>query len=416
MKQSFTKQPRGTLIVKSLLMGLFVSLIYQASCVKVAPTAPRIHVDFDTTFSIAQATFRNDTSISRSVLSPGKNNRLWKFIEKANVGGTVRIGFIGGSITAGARASDPSHDYASLFCKYTGQMFPKASIVQINAGIGATNSRFGTSRIQDDLLQSAPDLVVVEFGVNDDPSDSFTTMASMEGIVRQCLHNPDLPVIMLFLMNRTGDSTDQHWHSLVGRHYGLPLVSYRDECWPLVESGALPEDSLFADAIHPNNQGHQLLAFLLSSFLANTISTNRPDPVLPFAAPLVTTLYEHAFVMKSTDSLQSVSATGGWTESIGGGNRVSFKSLTGGNALSLASRARELTIGYQLSVNTNSRIMVSVDGVLTDTLSNIWVNGTQGGIMQLWRLYLDSIPAAHTVLFTSADNDTFNINYILGAP
>jgi len=416
MKRSTRILDRGARAASALRGGLFVALLFQAACVKVAPTAPQIQSPSDTTFSIAGATFRNDTSISRSVLSPGNNNRLWKFIDKAGDGGTVRIGFIGGSITAGARASDLQHDYASLFCKYAGQLFPKASIVQINAGIGATNSRFGTSRIQDDLLQYAPDLVVVEFGVNDDPSDSFTTMASMEGVVRQCLQKPDLPVIMLFLMNSTGDSTDQHWHSLVGRHYGIPLISYRNECWPLVESGQIPEDSLFADAIHPNNQGHHLLAFLLSSFLANTISANRPDPVLMVAAPLVTALYEHAFVMKSTDTLQSVSATGGWTESIGGYNRVSFKSLAAGDTLRVASRAKELTIGYQLSVNTNSSIMVSIDGVLTDTLSNTWVNGTQGGIMQLWRLYLDSIPAAHTVLFTSADNDTFDINYILGAP
>jgi lysophospholipase L1-like esterase len=416
MKPSARILDRGAQAARTLWGGLFVALLFHASCVKVEPTAPQIYVPFDTTFSIAGATFRNDTSISRSVLSRGNNNRLWKFFEKARAGGTVRIGFIGGSITAGARASDPLHDYASLFCKYTGQMFPKASIVQINAGIGATNSRFGTSRIHDDLLQSAPDLVVVEFGVNDDPLDSFTTMASMEGIIRQCLHNPDLPVIMLFLMNRTGDSTDQHWHSLVGRHYGLPLISYRDECWPLVESGEIPQDSLFADDIHPNNQGHQLLAFLLSSFLANVLTANQPDQSLPVAAPLVTALYEHAFVMKSTDTLQSVSATGGWAESIGGYNRVSFKSLAAGKILSVASHARELTIGYQLSINTDSRIMVTVDGVLVDTLSNYWVNGVQGGIMQLWRLYLDSIPATHTVLFTSADNDTFDINYILGAP
>jgi lysophospholipase L1-like esterase len=402
----------------ALRSALAAAILAALSCSFLTePTGPPAPpAALDTSFTIGGVLFRNDTSIARSMASRGNNCRLWKFIRKAKAGGTMHIAFLGGSITGGAMASDKQHYFSTLFCGYTAKLFPNATFKQVNAGWGGTNSRFGASRMGDEILPYDPDLVVVEFAVNDDPWDTFTTMASMEGIVRHCLQNPDLPVIMLFCMNRTGDTVNQHLHSLVGNHYGLPLISYRDECWPLVSSGALSPDSIFADAIHPNNRGHQLLAFLLYSFLSNTLAENTPDAAMPVPAPLVSGLYQNAGIQKTGDTLVKVLADSGWVGTTVDYGRFSYQSLHAGESLEFASIAREVTIGYQLSLHTTSRVRITVDSVALDTLSSYFTGGFEGGRMQLVRLFLDSLASAHYIRFTSLDNDTFNIDYVLYAP
>jgi|WetSurMetagenome_2_1015567.scaffolds.fasta_scaffold00046_10 acyl-CoA thioesterase I len=377
---------------------------------------PAASAELDTSIAINGVIFRNDTSIARSVASRGNNHRLWKFIEKARAGGTVRVGFLGGSITGGVMATDRRHYFSTLFCGYAGKLFPNATIEQINAGWGGTNSRFGASRQEDEVLANDPDLMFAEFAVNDDSRDTFTTTASMEGIVRRCLRNPDLPVILIFLMNQAGDTANQHLHSLIGNHYGLPLISYLDECRPLISSGAIPVDSIFFDSVHPNNRGHRLIAFLLSCFLANTVAENSPDQALPVPSPLVSDLYENAGIHKTGDTLVKVLSDTGWTIIAGDYGRFSYQSLQAGNVIEFASTAREITAGYQLSLHTSSRARITIDGSAPDTLSSYFVNGWEGGGMKLRRMYLDSAAAPHNIRFTSMDDDTFRIDFILYAP
>jgi lysophospholipase L1-like esterase len=404
----FLAQRARSLLLAAATLSLASCSLFspQKSSSAVSPAA------YDTTFSIADAVFRNDTGIARSVVSKGNNNRLWKFFEKARAGGTVRIGFVGGSVTGGAGASDLQHDYASIFCRNASAIFPNTTFEQINAGVGGTNSTFGASRVRDDLLSHDPDLIVVEFAVNDDPADTFTTMASMEGLVRQCLQNPEVPVLMLFYMNRTGDTVDQHLQATIGEHYGLPLLSYRSVCWPLVASGAIPLDSLFADSIHPNNRGHQLLAFLLLCFLSNTLGENSVAPAVPVATTLVSDVYERATIMKGGDSLVRIAADTGWTETLGDFNRCAFQSLRSGDTLLISAQVRQLTIGYQLSTVTTSGMQIVVDSAAPDTL---W-SSFPGSWMQLHRLYLDDPAITHKIRFTSLDSDTFAIDYVLYTP
>ena len=45
--------------------------------------------------------------------------------------------------------------------------FPDTEVNYVNAGIGATNSYLAVHRVDNDLLAHKPDVVVVEFSVND---------------------------------------------------------------------------------------------------------------------------------------------------------------------------------------------------------------------------------------------------------
>lgn len=91
---------------------------------------------------------------------PGRSG-LANFFTKMNAGDSVKIAYFGGSITeAGNGWRDQSFNW--LKSKY-----PAVALSQVNAGIGGTGSDLGVFRLQKDVLSKNPDLVFVEFAVND---------------------------------------------------------------------------------------------------------------------------------------------------------------------------------------------------------------------------------------------------------
>ena len=58
--------------------------------------------------------------------------------------------------------------------------FPHSETRLVNAGLGGTGSLSGAFRVQRDLLQAEPDVVIVEFAVN----DAWVDGAAYEGLLR----------------------------------------------------------------------------------------------------------------------------------------------------------------------------------------------------------------------------------------
>lgn len=99
-------------------------------------------------------------------------------LAKLQAGQPVKVGYLGGSITAA-----PGWRVKSL--KWLQETFPTAKLSEINAAIGGTGSDLGVFRVQRDVLDHKPDLMFVEFAVNDGGADPARIQKCMEGIVRQ---------------------------------------------------------------------------------------------------------------------------------------------------------------------------------------------------------------------------------------
>jgi len=379
-------------------------------------THPVKFSDWDTSFTVDHAVFPDTTIFTRSIVSKGNNSRLWRFLNKISSGTTVRIGFIGGSVTGGMGASSQLNDYPSLLCSFIGKIYPGCQIEQINASVGGTGSRFACSRVADDLLSKSPDFIIIEFAVNDDPLDSFGTTASMEGLVRQCLQNTDVPVIMLFYMNRTGDTANQSFHERVGCQYSLPMISYCNVCWPLVQDGTINLDSIYYDAIHPNDRGHLICAYLLFSFVRQVALKRAADPDILIPTPLISDLYQHAGIMKTGDTSLSVAALGGWTGTVRELSRLGFISSSPADSLIIGSHTREVTIGYHVSKDHSARMAIFLDNSVIDTVSNYFADDWGGGKMNLKRVFVDLGGSQnHKLTLITLDNDLFTIDYLLYA-
>ncbi|MFW5645515.1 MAG: SGNH/GDSL hydrolase family protein, partial [Bacteroidota bacterium] len=184
----------------------------------------------------------------------------------------IVIGAIGGSITMGAAAETPEERWINLVARWFCKTFPDTKVSLYNAGIGATNSKFGALRAYEDLLQYKPDIVFFEFSVNDNVNDMPEKGA--EGLLRQILTSASDPgVIMVGMMNRWGENV-QDKHLPLAKHYNIPFISFRNLFAPRIKDEKIDPEWILADDVHPNSLGHRLTARMIILQLENANNSN----------------------------------------------------------------------------------------------------------------------------------------------
>ena len=207
--------------------------------------------------------------LDRALLNAGNRSRLAGVMKRAKNGEDITIAYIGGSVTEGAYASNYAKtSYAGLTFAWWEKTFPKANFTYLNAGVGGTSSLFGVHRVEEDLLKHEPDFVIVEFAVND-CDDPYQTEAYANLVHRILNHDAQPAVMLLCVMNENGKN-NQDLQIPVGKHYDLPMISYRDAIWPEVKNGKYLWAEIGADYVHPTDYGHAIIAELVISYLTKT--------------------------------------------------------------------------------------------------------------------------------------------------
>jgi lysophospholipase L1-like esterase len=335
---------------------------------------------------------------ARALVSEGDTIRLQRALAKARRGQAVTVGVIGGSITQGASASAEERRYGNLVARWWRTVFPQARIDFVNAGIGATGSNYGALRVQRDLLARQPDLVVVEYGVND--GNTQACAESVEGLVRQVLSSANQPaVVLLFTMHRNGTNA-QEWQGKVGAHYGLPMVSFRDALWPEIEAGRIKWEEVEADIVHPNDRGHAYMAEFVISLLERVRKALPVDAELPAVAPVPQPLFSDLFEtvdLREADALQTVSNQGWVYDQAQGWNRC-WKSDKPGSVIEFEIDGQLLLTMHWVVRGGMGRARVSVDGGSPRTLDG-WFDQTWGGYRQTNELARNLSPGRHQVRF-----------------
>lgn len=231
-------------------------------------------------------------------------NGLPHILKKLKSNTPVTIAYLGGSIT--------NHNGYRVYNEQWFQKeYPDCKINTVNAGIGGTGSDLGVFRLKDDVLVHQPDLVFVEFAVNDGNGDSTKISNSMEGIVRQIKrHNPQTDICFLYTINvamlkdmeqgRLFKSMRLMEH--IADYYQLPSINFGVEVVKLMkkdklifkgEKGQVYEDKIVFtdDNTHPTlNQGHRLYHEIMSK----SIHEIRKAKIKPLAVP-VKPLYKDNF-------------------------------------------------------------------------------------------------------------------------
>jgi lysophospholipase L1-like esterase len=202
----------------------------------------------------------------RGIINVGNLTRIKRVMNKAISGEPVKVGFIGGSITAGAASTAPEKCYAGQVYQWWKNKFPKSNVEYINAGVGATTSKFGVARVEEDLLKEEPDMVFAEFSVNDTDDDLF--LETFEGLVRRILLYPNEPALFMFNNVFYDDGRNaQRVHNTIGKYYNIPIVSIRESIYFEIRKGTIRNTDISADDLHPNDFGHTLVAGVIINLL-----------------------------------------------------------------------------------------------------------------------------------------------------
>jgi len=337
----------------------------------------------------------DDVLCTRSLVSAGDSARLCRVFAKARRGEDVVVGVIGGSITAGAAASKPDLRYGNRVAAWWREKCPKATIKFVNAGIGATGSDYGALRVQRDLLKEHPDFVVVEYAVND--PQELRCAETLEGVVRQILNSPSQPAAMLLFTMHQNGSNAQEWHSKVGKHYGLPMVSFRDALWPEIQAGRLKWGDVEADIVHPNDRGHgyaaQFITHLLETALTSFPENVALPPMKPVPLPLFTDLFENTTLLEA-GALRPI-MNNGWT--FDAANRC-WKSDKPGSVIEFEIAGNAVLTMHRVIRGPMGRARVTVDGGAPKELEG-WFSQTWGGYRKTREIARDLPAGKHLVRF-----------------
>jgi len=224
---------------------------------------------------------------------------------KLNRGKPVTVAYFGGSITAGAGASDAARtSYRALAGRWFAATFPKSTVTNVDAAVGGTGSDLGAFRAGRDVLARHPDLVFVEFAVNDNGSSEATVLRGMEGIVRQIRRaDPDADICFVYTfvvaqraeVVGSGLTRAMKRDETVAEHYGIPSVNMALPVARQLEAETLTDEDFSKDGVHPTDTGYKIYADALIAFL-ETQRTRRAASLTPhpLPAPLRADSLEHA--------------------------------------------------------------------------------------------------------------------------
>ena len=234
---------------------------------------------------------------------------LPNFFAKLEAGKTVRIAYLGGSITEAAGWRVLSRDW---FAK----QYPQAEVEEIRATMSGTGAEFGACRLQNHVLRHSPDLVFVEFAVNGAGATDQRAIRSIEGIVRQIRrHDPLAEVCLVFTLSKGMIKELQQNRSpkvvanmkKVADHYGVPTIDFgpglvrRLDAGKLVFSGKAPAAEAPADGpvvfsvdgTHPLDAGHRLYLDAIVRSVPALKAAGQAGP-RPLPAPLDADNWENA--------------------------------------------------------------------------------------------------------------------------
>ena len=153
---------------------------------------------------------------------------------------------LGDSITEGVGAG-AGEDYPSILGK-------KLAVEVINAGIRGETTRDGLKRIERDVLQKNPRLVIIEFGANDfflkiPQEETFKNIDKMIALVQ---NKGSMAAVAAIKIGILSDGYYAGYKEVAQKRKALLI--------PDILKGVFDHPEYKFDEIHPNAQGYKLVA------------------------------------------------------------------------------------------------------------------------------------------------------------
>ena len=358
------------------------------------------------------------TMLANSVLHKGNQARLAKVIKMLQAGEDVTVAYLGGSITQGSSAGNELC-YARLTTNWLSEQFPSAKIQYVNAGIGATGSYIGIHRADRDVLAHDPDLVFIDFSVNDTFDRMNTNRATYEGLIRKLWSHETSPAIICLAMTQEDGTSVQDDHSEIAIRYDIPMISYRNAILDVINKGYIVWDDISDDNIHPNVQGHAVLTQMITAYLQDVVdnldSINTTEPEL-IGTSDSGMKYQNAEIILTDDPrctsagiFKQHNTTFGnfgipWVAKVPGGTEVT-------DGLEFTVTAQNIGLLYGKVIANGGLLDVYVDGDLMMSINCAFPNGW-GNYVEFTEIASFMTAGEHTVKIVPQSSDQAAAFYV----
>jgi acyl-CoA thioesterase I len=188
---------------------------------------------------------------------------------------TINFVFHGHSVPAGYHQTPgvkPFESYPFMVYQGLNTRFPTAVINAITTAIGGENSVQGAARFRRDVLSLRPDLVFIDYAINDTALPLDKVESAWRDMITVARRN-HVPLVLLTptgtVPHDLGDPTDPlsiraELIRRLGREYDLPVADVSARWQEAVDAGT-PKESLLSHYYHPNEAGHRIAAAAILS-------------------------------------------------------------------------------------------------------------------------------------------------------
>ena len=265
----------------------------------------------------------------------------------------INVVFLGGSITEGAGASDVKNCYANRVGEWLKSVYTDKKVTYYNKGVGGTPSEYGLLRLERDVISKNPDLVFIEFAVNDGGRD---TRHYMESIVRSLKSTAD-PYIVFLYTTDANYTTVTKYHEEIAKHYGIPQISLKDALKNELSCKNATDAGYMMDGVHPLDKGYDVYFREIVRCLktGDYLKKAREKEKLTAESSAVQT----EFISAASDSVERI---GTWETNTDNPER---------------SWAKTLVLGDKLKLTFEGNIFALEQGLHADSaMYEIWIDGT----------------------------------------
>lgn len=291
-----------------------------------------------------------------------------KNTKEAIKNGSLTVGFLGGSISAGYLGNN----WTEPVCSWLGETYPQVRINVENAAIGATGSGLAAFRAESEIIARGCNLVFVEYAVNDLDLTTEMRNRTREGLLRKLLASGSIDVVLVYTFsqpmyqnmaeNIVPDTIAEF--EVLAQYYNLSSVWMGLYAFEEIQKGRMTWEQWLPDGLHPQTRGSlsyaQSVMELLKNELSGSVKTTpiKSGTVLP--KPLNDKNWQHTQWLPFSE----VTLKGPWKEvrwrNIDVSGRVLVTSAVGAE-MSFSFEGRGLCLGFDFG-KTASEFVYQIDG------------------------------------------------------
>jgi acyl-CoA thioesterase-1 len=190
---------------------------------------------------------------------------LKKSIQKLTSGEPIRIIALGDSLTQGWMVRK---GYLDFLAEMLEKKYPNCEVTIINRGIPGDTADGGLFRLREDVLDSDPDLVFIQFALNDafmgvDPDRFKNTIKS---IVEQIRVDTDAEILLITsvpVMHESSDAMVEKFYSRladISEEENVAITPVHRYWKKKISEGVDFRGLVQGDMVHPNVEGYRLMA------------------------------------------------------------------------------------------------------------------------------------------------------------